>query len=57
MSQFSNGLARPVGAEEAGDPSGPDDEGGFVDRNRMAVALGEVLRLDHRSSFPRAERF
>jgi hypothetical protein len=23
-------LPAPVGAEEAGDPAGPDDEGGFV---------------------------
>ena len=45
-------LAGPVRAEEAGDPAGPVDEGGFVDRNRLAVALGEVPRLDHYSSFP-----
>jgi hypothetical protein len=44
-------FAGPVRAEEAGDPAGPDDEGGFVDRNRVAVALGKVPCLDRRSSF------
>jgi hypothetical protein len=45
-------FAGPVRAEEAGDPAGPDDEGGFIDRHRVAVALGEVPCLDHCSSFP-----
>jgi hypothetical protein len=44
-------LACPVWAEEAGDPAGPDDEGGFVDRDRLAVTFRQVLCLDHGSSF------
>ena len=44
-------LARPVGAEEAGDLSWSDGEGDPVDRHGLAVSLGQVLCLDHCSSF------
>ena len=46
-------LAGPVGAEEAGHLSGLDGEGDLIDRNGLAVALGQVLCLDHGASFPR----
>jgi hypothetical protein len=36
---------------------GPDGEAGVVDGHGLAVALGEVPRLDHHSPFPRSERF
>src|SRR5580692_12326579 len=48
-------LAGPVRAEETGYPVGPDGEAGVVDGHGLAVALGEVPRLDHHSSFPRSE--
>src|SRR4029453_2079196 len=43
------GLARPVGAEHAEYPPGGDDEVDAVDRDLIAVALGEAPRRDHRS--------
>jgi hypothetical protein len=44
------GLARAVGAEEAGHPSGADLEGHVVDGDGVAVALGQALDLDHVAS-------
>ena len=40
-------LAGPVWAHKAGHPAGLHVEGDSVDGNRGAVALGEMLRLDH----------
>ena len=40
-------LARAVGPKEARDYAGPDGEAQVVDREPVAVALGEVLGLDH----------
>ena len=49
-------LAGAVWTEEAGHSARPDDKGDFVDRNRLAVALGEVVCLDHGPSFRRLAR-
>ena len=40
-------LARPVGAEEPGDPAGVDVEAEVVDGHRPAEPLGQVADLDH----------
>ena len=41
------GLARPVGAQEAGDGAGLDGEGDVVHRRLLAITLGEIDCLDH----------
>jgi hypothetical protein len=48
------GLARAVGAEEAGHPPGPGGERGVVDHGEAAVRLREVRDGDHASSVARA---
>jgi hypothetical protein len=40
-------LARAVRAEEAGHDAGPDAERQLVDGELVAVALGDVVDLDH----------
>ena len=40
------GLARTVGADEAGDPAGGEGEGEVVDGGDVAVLLGQTRELD-----------
>ena len=47
------GFARAVRAEETGDTTGRDGEAQVVDGNTAAVTLGQVLDLDHETSFGR----